>query len=116
MSSPHIIRLRGPWELERDGESRRTALPCPARELGPGFALLRRRFGRPPIGEVSLRLECVPGLARARLNGRELALRPDGADWVADGVGLEVRNLLEIEAEIPPGNGEWGVVSLLVAR
>lgn len=115
--NPHVIRLRGPWELEREGAVRRALLPCPARELGPGPALLRRRFGRPPVTEmISLRLENVPGLGSARLNGRALGLRPEDGGWVAEDLSLEPRNVLEIAADIPEGDGEWGAVALKIGE
>ena len=71
----HLIRLRGSWQIEGD-PPRRIDLPTTWPAGLEGRLTLSRRFNRPrfdPSAEsLALRLDAVPGLRSALLNGKEL--------------------------------------------
>jgi hypothetical protein len=126
---PHVIRLRGPWELvplartvlAADGTSRDEPgeLPPPARTdvpadwgplLGSGFrgrARYLRRFNRPTnlaAGDrVLLVVEGVDAWAAAALNGAELGTISLGELPVRFDITphLRPRNELSIDVELP---------------
>ncbi len=116
----HVIRLRGPWELEpvaRFDDAR--ALPAGGRTRVPGDwsellgrdfvgrARYRRRFNLPtnlePDERVWLVVEAVDHQARLDLNGRPLAEMSTGAKAQRHDITplLRLHNVLEIEVTLP---------------
>lgn len=115
----HRISLRRAWQspLGRiDLPTDWSGAPAPDR--------LWRRFNRPPIeegaGPLVLRLQDVPGLVRARLNGRDLGPPPIGApswevpipDLRPSGNRLDLDLDLDRAATLGPTG--WGRIALVV--
>ncbi len=116
----HVIRLRGPWELEpvaRFGgcgelpAGGRTRVPGDWGELlGDDFAgrvRYTRRFNRPtnlePDERVWLVVAAVDHQARLALNGQPFAELSTGAAAARDDITplLRLHNVLEIEVTLP---------------
>jgi hypothetical protein len=121
-TAEHRIRLRGGWELiEVRGAARsvsRIELPLRSSREFSGRLSLRRRFGRPPMEEggadVRLRLDQVPGLLCARLNGLELGPGSSGAPpHELPLPDLLPRNELVLELVGTTLAEGWGEVSLV---
>jgi hypothetical protein len=128
----HLIRLRGGW-LHGGGEdgrdsARRVSLPLEGPPRGISRVVLSRRFGRPSIDpsreRLALRLEGVVGLVGIRLNGRAMAVPPEGT------IDLELSpdelrpsgNVLVLDVLPPAGtpsgadDSRWGMVALVISR
>ncbi len=128
----HLIRLRGGWEaieLESDERRpRRISLPGQVVRGLTGRVRLVRRFGRPHLGgpdeTLSLRMERVPGLASAALNGHPLAVASMAHDSIEiRPIKLLDRNELILEVDAPvtalqdaAGPRAWGEVALVITR
>ncbi len=125
----HLIRLRGGWvawnenvetSSTEEGPGERISLPRTwTSTTRPRRVRLVREFGAPRLDpdreSLSLRMEQVPGLISARLNGQELALAESGTSFREFPIGplLSRRNLLILEVE-PEGQKLWGVIALVI--
>ena len=115
----HLIRLRGAWEHHDPAGPRRLDLPT---VWPPGLAsplTLTRRFRQPPLGPaetISLRLEAVPGLNSARINGVELAGPDAGTSSLEIPLqGLTATNLLSLKVDpARVGTEPWGAIALVI--
>jgi hypothetical protein len=125
----HRIRLRGGWQWHEPepGATRLVTLPMALAAGVPQPIHLVRPFNRPPIDPARetllIHLQHVEGLRVVRLNDREVA-RPETEPrelWVAVEPPLPARNVLVLEAELPPPfrgtsseDSPWGEVALVV--
>jgi hypothetical protein len=131
--TPHVIHLRGPWQLEAlartllraDGlkEEEPASLPAPGRcrvpsdwaeTLGADFCgrvRYTRNFGCPtglePLDRVDLTIERIDAFGRAWLNREPLGEIAFGRENVRFDVTalLKPRNVLTIEVEMPRTDG-----------
>lgn len=124
----HPIRLRGGWELlhsAADGKPERVTLPLDRRPPDWGRTRLVRRFQTPTYHvqaeSLWLRLESLPGLRSASLNGRSIAVSPgiDEPTMVPIGAACEARNvlILEVDPSSMTANapeGPWGLITLII--
>lgn len=122
--SEHHIRLRGGWEIldldQLDQGPRRINLPMRFAPGKPRRVRLVRRFGPPAHDSareiVSLRIENVPGLVRAALNGQDQRLSPDHRLELVD-VALNPRNELVLDVAATDAEDawdDWGRVALVI--
>ena len=127
----HAIRLRGGWTLANPAASIDPTLP-PNPRLNlpihwpsslPRLVRLERRFNSPPVNptleRVALRLEAVPGLLSANLNGQPLPDVNPANHAIVVHVNLTPRstNLLTLEVNLDIArqllqNDPWGCVAL----
>jgi hypothetical protein len=126
----HQIRLRGGWQWhdpknQATDASRLVTLPIRWPSGVQGLVRLVRHFGSPPVDadneRIALRLENVPGLVAAQLNGRELTGNSDGGWHTEAPFEIELRdplaprNMLVLDVDPPtPREGDWGHVSLVI--
>jgi hypothetical protein len=101
--NPHVIRLRGPWELQIGTGAVRESFPCPWKNLTSAFssekALLRRRFQSPTNlaagDQVRIVFAHLTGEVEVRLNQKVLGVldSPGSFDVTSK---LLVSNILEL--------------------
>ena len=125
MSGEHLIRLRGAWTCQADGddEGRRIDLPTD-RPVADRSVRLARPFGRPRIDpareSLAIRFEAIDGLREVRLNGVVLARPPAGTTRleVPLAADLPARNVLELDVEPVPATApaEWGSIAIVITR
>lgn len=130
MSYPHVIRLRGPWELMAAGQPGSTVqlVQVPSSwqtSLGADFvgrARYTRYFNMPTGLEQQERVWlCCAGVTSrgsVSLNGQRLSEIVDQQPWECDITqSLAPRNELAIEVEADaPGGGLTGEVRLEIRR
>jgi hypothetical protein len=120
---PHRIRLRGPWEMTRAGETpRRVMFPTSWADIGltdfAGPVDFERRFGYPGRIDAHERVwligEGLVGPANIALQGESLGIATNRFAFEVTG-RLRDRNVLKISLDVAPERlGLWDNIALEV--